>query len=199
MTLVRGLLPTAKPSSTIAPTVRPTTPPWGTGTPWPSYSPAPGSTPTPKPSGSPGTPTQTPAPTIYNGDAFLLNTGVSPIVFEVQKSSSAAVEIFNDLASGPMTVEMRRHETENRYYCSLPKQYIERNITSPPTQWAAGDLVLMGNNELTVFLRTVSNSSNRPSTIIGKLDKSQVTSDKSVPQFMSTYFVDPTETVLISR
>lgn len=199
VTLVRGLLPTAKPSSTIAPTVKPTTPPWGTGTPWPSYPPAPGSSATPAPSGASSAPTQTPAPTIFTGDAFLLDTGVAPIIFEVQKSSSAAMELFNDLASSPLTVEMRRHETEYRYYCALPKNYIERNITSPPTQWAVGDLVLMGNNELCVFLKTVSNSSNRPSTIIGKLDKNQVTSDKTLPQFMSTYFVDPTETVLVSR
>ena len=199
VTLVRGLLPTATPSSTVAPTVKPTTPPWGSGTPWPTLPPAPGTSPTPVPSGASGAPTPTPVVTPYAGEAFVLNVGGYPLVFAVQKSSSAAMEYYNDLASSPQSTEMRRHEAENRYYTALSKNYIERNITSPPTQWAAGDLVLMGNNELSVMLRTVSNSSNRPSTIIGKLDKNQVTSDKSLPQFMTTYFVDPTETVIVSR
>lgn len=196
VTLVRGLLPTATPSATVAPTVRPTTPPWGTGTPWPSYSPGPGMTPTPPPSGAP---TPTPAPTAYTGEVFNVLVGGFSIPFIVDKSSSAAVEFYNDLGSGTQTYEMIRHRAENRYYAALPKNYIERNKTSPPDQWAGGNLVLMGSNEISVITRTMSNSERRASTVIGTLDKSVLTSDSSVSQFMTTYFSGDTVTVQILR
>ena len=199
VTLVKGLLPTAMPSATVAPTIRPATAaPWGTGTPWPSYSPVPGTSAAPSQSAS-GSPTPTPAPTAYAGEVFNVIVGGFSIPFIMDKSSSAAVEFYNDLSSGTQTYEMIKHGAESRYYAALPKNYIERNKTTPPSQWAAGNLVLMGSNEISIATRTISNSENRSSTVIGTLDKSVLSSDSSTAQFMATYFSGATVTVQILR
>ena len=196
-TLVRGSIPTATPVPTVTPYRSPTPAPWGSGTPWPSYSPAPGTSATTLPTGV--TPAPTAAPTAYSGDVYNVKVGGFSIPFIVDKSSSAAVEFYNDLGAGTQTYEMVKHGTEARYYAALTKQYTERNKTTPPTQWAAGNLVLMGNNEISFIIRTLSNSENRASTIIGTLDKSVLTSDKSTSQFMATYFSGATETVQIQK
>ena len=141
----------------------------------------------------------TPAPSAYTGEVFNVIVEGFSVPFIVEKSSSAAKEFYNDLGSGPQTYEMREHLAEYRYYTVLSKNYIERNITSPPSQWEAGSLVLMGNNEISVFTRTMSNHENRASTVIGRLDKSVLPSDKTTSQFMTTYFSGGTITVQICR
>ena len=117
----------------------------------------------------------------------------------METGSSAANEFYNDLASGVQVFEMRRHSAENRYYASLTKQYNERQMTTPPRMWPAGSLVLLGNNEITIVLRSMSNSENRPSVILGRFDTTLIPEGSSVSGYLSTSFTGDTVTTQFYR
>lgn len=193
-----GMTPT--PSPTPLPSgVTPTPTPYG-WTPTPSPTPTPtGMTPTPTSSVKPsGSPTPTPKPTPYGGARFVVNVANSEFIFPVETGSSAANEFYNDLASGVQVFEMRLHSKENRYYASLTKQYNERQMTTPPSMWPAGSLVLLGNNEITIVLRSMS-SENRPSVILGRFDTTLIPEGSSVSGYLSTSFTGDTVTTQFYR
>ncbi|MBR6228645.1 MAG: Ig-like domain-containing protein [Eubacterium sp.] len=217
VSIVKGSLPTTGPSS--SPRVTSSPAPWGTGTPWPwasrtptgsAVSAAPGTvtaapgTITAAPVTSPSTSTS-PAPTTvpvpYSGEVFRVYVDNNDFPFVVEKSSSAAVEFYNSIGSGTKVLEFRSHSSENRYYCTLPsgETYTERNVTTPPSSWPAGSLVLMGNNEITVFLTTTPNNLSRPSTILGRLDSASIPEGGSASGMMRTYFHGDTVTAQISH
>ncbi len=141
----------------------------------------------------------TPESPAYTGEVYNVIVEGFSVPFIVEKSSSAAREFYNDLGSGTQTYEMIQHKAENRYYTALPKNYIERNIVSPPSQYEVGSLVLMGSNEISVITGTMSNHENRASTVIGRLDKSVLPDDTPIYQFMRTYFYGDRITVQICR
>ena len=192
--------PSPAPGSTVAPgvTVSPgvTVKPGTTVTPIPSLKP--GTSATPLPSGSPGVGTPTPRPTPYVGNAIVVTVNGYALPFVPVNGSSVATEFYNDLGSGVQTYEMAKHEGESRYWARLSKQYNE-TTASTPAQWPAGSLVLMGNNEITVFLRTISNDSGRASTIIARMDEYSKPEGISMSAFLGTYFVGSTVTAQFSK
>ena len=93
---------------------------------------------------------------------------------------------------------MRFHSGENRYYATLNREYKETTATTPPKQWPAGSLVLLGTNEITLVLKTMS-SDNRASVILGRFDKSLIPETSTVYGYLSTTFKGDTVTTQFYR
>ena len=200
-----GVLPTVLPSGTpggVTPTISPvpTTAPVTTVSPGttavPLITASPGTSQSPNPSGSTG-PAITPGPTQYTGTAIIVTVNGVGLPFIPDTGSSVATQFHNELGSAVQTYEMALDSAQNRYYQYLTKQYTETRA-STPAQWPAGSLVLMGNNEISVFTRTVANDSNRPSPILAKLDTNSIPAGSTVSAFLGTYFKGNTVTVMFT-
>ena len=184
---------TQTPSPTTAATLRPGT------TPTPATTVKPGTSTTPKPSGSPGTATATSRPTPYVGNAFIINAGGFDIPFIPNSNSSAATEFYNDLAAGAQDYVMSKYDTDDWYYSPLTKQYNETANLFTGEQWPAGSLVLLGNNQIAVTLKTTAIPGGTSSTILGTLDGNSKPDGTSTSGFLGTYFAGSKVNVQIRK
>ncbi len=203
LTIVRGSLPTAPPSATVAPTRTP----GGTMTPRPSgYTPTPlpsGVTPSPTPSGMTpaptvsgakpsasatvrpsGSPTASQAPTPYGGAKIQVTVGGLTASFILQ-DNAVANQFYNDLKTNKQTYEMVTQTSERRHYAYLNKNYTYSD-TDYVSNWAAGSLLLLSSNEITIMRNTMSNEAHRKSVLLGRLDTTELPEGSTASTFLNS-------------
>ena len=131
------------------------------------------------------------APASTTGDKFRITINVNVFDFNVVESSTVARTLYAALGNGYRQLEFRPVSSEDRYAASLPAGEVYNDDSAVPPVWSAGNLVLMGNNEISVQLGTVQNTANRRSTIIGRLDEASIVSPEgSASGLLRAYFVD---------
>ena len=213
ISIVRGSLPTMGPTGSPKPTIAPA--PWGTGTPWPwathvpsgsavtaapgSISPAPVTslspvvTVPPSTSASPGSVTAPPGPVnpgTASGRKFRISINGNVFDFLLNEQNPAAQAMYSALGSGTWELEFRPNSSEGRYYAPLPAGQVFNDDTTPPPVWSAGNLMLMGNNEISVQGSTISIPAGRRCTRLGTLDTSEEISPSELVRYW--FSGDPT-------
>ncbi len=101
--------------------------------------------------------------------------------------------MYSALGSGTWELEFRPNSSESRYYAPLPAGQVFNDDTTAPTVWSAGNLMLMGNNEISVQGSTISIPAGRRCTRLGTLDTSGMGEEMSPGEFVRYWFSgDPT-------